>query len=69
MTTEDTWEQVTTFEGFVHKWTGDAQSNLLLVTIGVKTEHKYDAMPVTDRPGEQLRVTIERIVYEAIDDE
>lgn len=53
-----------TFEGFMKRWTGNARDDHLELTFGVEAAAKYDAMPVTDRPGRKLRVVVEMATFE-----
>lgn len=52
------------FDGFLKRWTGNARDDHLELTLGVKRDNKYDAMPVTDRPGRMLRITVEMVSFE-----
>lgn len=58
------YAHLATFEGFMKRWTGNARDDHLELTFGVKAAHKYDAMPVTDRPGRGLRITVEMMTFE-----
>ena len=61
---ETTYRPLATFDGFVKRWAGNGRDGHLEITLGVLTEQKYDAMPLTDHQGRELRVTVEMVTYE-----
>lgn len=61
---ETSYRPLATFDGFVKRWAGNNRDGHLELTLGVLPEHKYEAMPLTDQPGRELRVTVEMVTYE-----